>query len=171
MKNILVLNGPNLNMLGIREPNIYGKQDYPTLVAFIQEAAAKLGLTVDVRQSNHEGVLVDWIQEALGKFDGIVINPAAYTCPPSKSISAMSPHGSRSARFPTPAWPAARHSRGTALTAIVLPSNILQPYKPLQASPQTRVVRHASLNLLDHDGNAWRPHVWIRIDCIINRPS
>ena len=79
MKNILVLNGPNLNMLGIREPNIYGKQDYPTLVAFIQEAAAKLGLTVDVRQSNHEGVLVDWIQEALGKFDGIVINPAAYT--------------------------------------------------------------------------------------------
>ena len=79
MKNILVLNGPNLNMLGIREPNIYGKQDYPTLVAFIQEAAAKLGLTVDVRQSNHEGVLVEWIQEALGKFDGIVINPAAYT--------------------------------------------------------------------------------------------
>ena len=79
MKNILVLNGPNLNMLGIREPAIYGKQDYPTLVAFIQEAANKLGVEVDVRQSNHEGVLVDWIQEALGKFDGIVINPAAYT--------------------------------------------------------------------------------------------
>ena len=58
MKNILVLNGPNLNMLGIREPNIYGKQDYPTLVAFIQEAAAKLGLTVDVRQSNHPGAEV-----------------------------------------------------------------------------------------------------------------
>ena len=65
MKNILVLNGPNLNMLGIREPAIYGKQDYATLVAFIQETAAKLGLAVDVRQSNHEG--------------GIVINPAAYT--------------------------------------------------------------------------------------------
>ena len=79
MKNILVINGPNLNMLGIREPAIYGKQDYATLVAFIQEAAAKLGLAVDVRQSNHEGVIVDWIQEALGKFDGIVINPAAYT--------------------------------------------------------------------------------------------
>jgi len=79
MKNILVINGPNLNMLGIREPDIYGKQDYPALVAFVQEAAAKLGVTVDVRQSNHEGVIVDWIQEALGKFDGIVINPAAYT--------------------------------------------------------------------------------------------
>ena len=79
MKNILILNGPNLNMLGIREPAIYGKQDYPALVTFIQQAAEKLGVAVEIRQSNHEGVLVDWIQEALGKFDGIVINPAAYT--------------------------------------------------------------------------------------------
>ena len=76
---ILVLNGPNLNMLGIREPNIYGKQNYAALVEFIQAAAEELGCEVEVRQSNHEGVLVDWIQEAYGKFDGIVINPAAYT--------------------------------------------------------------------------------------------
>lgn len=76
---ILVLNGPNLNMLGIREPSIYGRQDYAALVAFIQAAAAELLCEVEVRQSNHEGVLVDWIQEAYGKFDGIVINPAAYT--------------------------------------------------------------------------------------------
>ena len=76
---ILVLNGPNLNMLGIREPDIYGKQSYDALVAFVQEAAQELGCEVDVRQSNHEGVLVDWIQDAYGKFDGIVINPAAYT--------------------------------------------------------------------------------------------
>ena len=76
---ILVLNGPNLNMLGIREPDIYGRQTYGNLVAFVQAAAAKLGVEVEVRQSNHEGVLVDWIQEALGKFDAIVINPAAYT--------------------------------------------------------------------------------------------
>ena len=67
-------------MLGIREPNIYGKQDYPTLVAFIQEAAAKLGLTVDVRQSNHEGDIIDWLQQAYFEgFDGVVINPGAYT--------------------------------------------------------------------------------------------
>jgi len=76
---VLVLNGPNLNMLGIREPDIYGKQSYNALVAFVQEAAQELNCEVDVRQSNHEGVLVDWIQEAYGKFDGIVINPAAYT--------------------------------------------------------------------------------------------
>lgn len=77
--NILVINGPNLNLLGIREPDIYGKQDYNALVDFIRQSAEKLDITVDIRQSNHEGVIVDWIQEALGKFDGIVINPAAYT--------------------------------------------------------------------------------------------
>ena len=76
---ILVINGPNLNMLGIREPDIYGRKTYKDLVAFIQEAAKELNIEVDVRQSNHEGVIIDWIQEALGKFDGIVINPAAYT--------------------------------------------------------------------------------------------
>ena len=77
--NILVLNGPNLNMLGIREPGIYGAQTYADLVTMIEEKAAALGISVDVRQTNHEGTLVDWIQEAYGKFDGIVINPAAYT--------------------------------------------------------------------------------------------
>ena len=76
---ILVLNGPNLNLLGLREPTIYGSQSYAALVEFITRSAANLGCTVEVRQSNHEGVLVDWIQEAYGKFDGIVINPAAYT--------------------------------------------------------------------------------------------
>ena len=76
---ILVLNGPNLNLLGVREPDIYGKQDYAALVSFVEKSAEELGLTVEVFQSNHEGVLVDKIQEALGKFDGIVINPAAYT--------------------------------------------------------------------------------------------
>lgn len=77
--NILVLNGPNLNLLGLREPDIYGAQTYETLVQMIQEKAAELGAGVQVRQTNHEGQLVDWIQEAYGKFDGIVINPAAYT--------------------------------------------------------------------------------------------
>ena len=76
---ILVLNGPNLNLLGLREPAIYGTRNYAALEAFIRQAAQELGCEVDVRQSNHEGVLVDWIQEAYGKFDGIVINPAAYT--------------------------------------------------------------------------------------------
>ena len=77
--NILVINGPNLNMLGIREPDIYGRKTYADLVAFIQESAKALDVEVDVRQSNHEGVIIDWIQEAWGKFDAIVINPAAYT--------------------------------------------------------------------------------------------
>ena len=79
MKRILVLNGPNLNLLGVREPGIYGVQTYADLVAMIEEKAKVLGVAAEVRQSNHEGVLVDWIQQALGQFDGIVINPAAYT--------------------------------------------------------------------------------------------
>lgn len=77
--NILVINGPNLNLLGIREPDLYGKQDYAALVALVEETCAREGIDVEVFQSNHEGAIVDKIQEALGKFDGIVINPAAYT--------------------------------------------------------------------------------------------
>lgn len=76
---ILVLNGPNLNLLGLREPSLYGTQSYAALTKFVEDAARELDCAVDIRQSNHEGVLVDWIQEAYGKFDGIVINPAAYT--------------------------------------------------------------------------------------------
>ena len=77
--HILVLNGPNLNMLGIREPEIYGGQTYKELVRMIETKAEAMRNTVDVRQTNHEGILVDWIQEAYGRVDGIVINPAAYT--------------------------------------------------------------------------------------------
>ena len=76
---ILVLNGPNLNLLGVREPEIYGRRDYAALERFIREAAAQLDAEVEIFQSNHEGVLVDRIQQALGAFDGIVMNPAAYT--------------------------------------------------------------------------------------------
>ncbi len=76
---ILVLNGPNLNMLGIREPDIYGKQSYKELCTFIEESAGALGVLCDIFQSNHEGDLVDKIQAAYGVYDGIVINPAAYT--------------------------------------------------------------------------------------------
>ena len=76
---ILVINGPNLNMLGIREPSIYGKQDFSALQDYIRESAAQLGLEVTLFQSNHEGAIVDVIQQAYGVYDGIVINPAAYT--------------------------------------------------------------------------------------------
>lgn len=76
---ILVLNGPNLNMLGIREPAIYGRETYEDVCKKINAFAEKLGVEVEIFQSNHEGALVDKIQEAYGKFDGIVINPAAYT--------------------------------------------------------------------------------------------
>ena len=76
---ILVLNGPNINMLGIREPDIYGKQSFQELLTILEETGKTLGVTVEQFQSNHEGALVDKIQEAYGCFDGIVINPAAYT--------------------------------------------------------------------------------------------
>ena len=75
---ILVLNGPNINMLGIREPGIYGKQSYKDLLNLLEETADSLGVDMEHYQSNHEGCLVDKIQEAYGKFHGIVINPAAY---------------------------------------------------------------------------------------------
>ena len=76
---ILVINGPNLNMLGIREPDHYGRETYADLVAKIQAHCDKKGITVEQYQSNHEGDIVDKIQSAYGNFDGIVINPAAYT--------------------------------------------------------------------------------------------
>ena len=76
---LLVINGPNLNMLGIREPGIYGDQSFEALCAFIRAAVDEVGATCELYQSNHEGCIVDKIQEAYGKFDGIVINPAAYT--------------------------------------------------------------------------------------------
>ena len=76
---ILVLNGPNINMLGIREPGVYGKQTFNDLLLLLNNTAAELGLEVTQYQSNHEGDLVDKIQAAYGCFDGIVINPAAYT--------------------------------------------------------------------------------------------
>ena len=77
--NILVINGPNLNMLGVREPEIYGRGTYAQLCAMIEAEAARLGVGVEFVQSNHEGALVDAIQSAYGRVDGIVINPAAYT--------------------------------------------------------------------------------------------
>ena len=76
---ILVINGPNLNMLGIREPQIYGKQDFASLEKFIKDSAKEFSLSVSLFQSNHEGEIVDVIQSAYGVYDGIVINPAAYT--------------------------------------------------------------------------------------------
>ncbi len=77
--NILVINGPNLNMLGIREPDIYGRETYEDLCRKIREYAERKGVQVTLYQSNHEGDLVDVIQQAYGKTDGIVINPGGYT--------------------------------------------------------------------------------------------
>ena len=79
MKKILVINGPNLNMLGLREPALYGAQNFAALQQFIRDCAAECGVDVELFQSNHEGVIVDKIQAAYGVFDGILINPAAYT--------------------------------------------------------------------------------------------
>lgn len=76
---ILVINGPNINMLGIREPGIYGKNSFADLLTLLEQTAQEEGLTVHQYQSNHEGDLVDKIQSAYGNYDGIVINPAAYT--------------------------------------------------------------------------------------------
>lgn len=77
--NILVINGPNLNLLGIREPDIYGRGTYAQLCALLRQEAAALGVGIRFFQSNHEGALVDAIQAAYGVEDGIILNPAAYT--------------------------------------------------------------------------------------------
>ena len=76
---ILVINGPNINRLGIREPDIYGNDSYASLLALLEQAAKELNISIRHFQSNHEGAIVDEIQAAYGRFDGIVINPAAYT--------------------------------------------------------------------------------------------
>lgn len=76
---ILVINGPNLNFLGIREPELYGKKDYNALVEFCRESCRTNGFDCECFQSNHEGAIVDKIQQAYGNTDGIIINPAAYT--------------------------------------------------------------------------------------------
>ena len=76
---ILVINGPNINLLGLREPDLYGRQDYAALLEFIESVCSESGVEAECMQSNHEGAIVDTIQAAYGQFDGIVINPAAYT--------------------------------------------------------------------------------------------
>jgi 3-dehydroquinate dehydratase-2 len=76
---LLVLNGPNLNLLGVREPEIYGSRSYAELAEFVCAEAAAAGAEAEVRQTNHEGVIVDWIHEARGKFDAVILNAAAYT--------------------------------------------------------------------------------------------
>ena len=76
---LLIINGPNLNMLGIREPDIYGRQTYKDLEKFVSDCCTDAGVECEIIQSNHEGDIVDSIQSAFGKVDGIVINPAAYT--------------------------------------------------------------------------------------------
>ncbi|HIU99891.1 MAG TPA: 3-dehydroquinate dehydratase [Candidatus Stercoripulliclostridium merdipullorum] len=76
---ILCLHGPNLNLLGIREPDLYGDRSYRALIAFVRRVAAEQGVSIRCKQTNHEGKLVDWIQKARGRYDGIVINAGAYT--------------------------------------------------------------------------------------------
>lgn len=76
---LLVINGPNLNLLGLREPKIYGKRTYQDLLSLLRQTGKEEGVEVECFQSNHEGAIVDAIQQAYGVFDGIVINPAAYT--------------------------------------------------------------------------------------------
>ncbi len=78
-QKILILNGPNLNMLGVREPEIYGHRTLKDIEKLCRNTGKRLGQKIDFRQSNHEGELVTWIQQALGRFDGVVINAAAYT--------------------------------------------------------------------------------------------
>lgn len=79
MTDILILNGPNLNMLGVREPHIYGSATLADLEKMCRDAGERLGLSIDFRQSNHEGELVTWIQESRGAIRGLIINAAAYT--------------------------------------------------------------------------------------------
>ena len=128
---ILVINGPNLNLLGIREPGIYGADTYDDLCRMILDKADALGIEVSLYQSNHEGDIVTRIQQALGQEDAIVINPAAYThtsiaildalkavrLPAAGYTSATYPGGSHSGRSPMRGWPARRIILVWALTA------------------------------------------------------
>jgi 3-dehydroquinate dehydratase-2 len=78
--HILLLNGPNLNLTGLREPDVYGTKSYESICAQLQTEAEKRGIDLDIRQSNHEGLLIDWVHEAfLKKYDGIILNAGAYT--------------------------------------------------------------------------------------------
>ena len=79
MMKVLMINGPNLNLLGIREPDIYGSKTYQDLCFFIEAVAKDSDVTYEIRQTNHEGLIVEWIHDAYQKFDGIIINAAAYT--------------------------------------------------------------------------------------------
>ena len=135
---ILVLNGPNINMLGIREPGIYGTQTFQSLLNLLAKTAEELGIEIEQFQSNHEGCLVDKIQEAYGVADGIVINPAAYThtsvaildALKSVAIPAVEVHisdvalGRTFGRFPSPGWPARKLLWDQVLPAIVRQLNI-----------------------------------------------
>lgn len=76
---VLVINGPNINMLGVREPDVYGKEDYNALGAGLENKATALGIELEIVQSNSEGTIIDYIQDAHNKYDGIIINPGAYT--------------------------------------------------------------------------------------------
>ncbi len=77
---ILIINGPNLNFLGIREPSVYGSKTYDDLTNFLNQEGSKRNLNLDIRQTNHEGLIIDYIQEAyFNKYDGIIINPGGYT--------------------------------------------------------------------------------------------
>ena len=136
---ILVINGPNLNLLGVREPELYGKRDFAALEAYIRASCRELGAECELFQSNHEGAIVDAIQSALGRMDGIVINPAAYTHTSVAILDALRPWRSRrwrcispifksaraSGTCPTRAWRAKRRSPGWALRATGERSNIL----------------------------------------------
>lgn len=95
-KRILVINGPNLNMLGKREPEVYGSKSYGMLCDELEQHAKKMTVKLEIRQSNHEGLLIDWIQEASETFDGILINPGAYTHTSIALLDAV-----RSVRIPT----------------------------------------------------------------------
>ena len=90
---LLVINGPNINMLGVREPNIYGSEDFAALEQLVRETCQQQGIEVRLFQSNHEGAIVDEIQSAHGVFDGIVINPAAYTHTSIAILDALSAVG------------------------------------------------------------------------------
>ena len=79
MKKVLVLNGPNINLIGVRETGIYGKEDISDINAQLQARAKQMGLYLEIRQSNHEGQLIDWLQEARLDFDGVILNAGAYT--------------------------------------------------------------------------------------------
>ena len=152
---VLVINGPNLNMLGVREPDLYGKRDYSALVGFVEKEATRRGIHADCFQSNSEGEIVTEIQNALGTYDAIVINAAAYTHTSVAILDALKAVGlpTVEVHLTSPTYPRARNS-GVSVT---FPCTQTKPYAEKVSTVTRKPLTYSSRSLRNNgDGRTLR---------------